>query len=34
VADKLGIEGIVSTRRDQPYRSGPRGGWLKIKCAT
>jgi hypothetical protein len=28
---KLGIEGIVSKRRDQPYRSGARGGWLKIK---
>jgi bifunctional non-homologous end joining protein LigD len=30
--DRLGIEGIVSKRRDQSYRSGARGGWLKIKC--
>jgi ATP-dependent DNA ligase len=28
------LEGIVSKRRDQSYRSGPRGGWLKIKCAA
>jgi bifunctional non-homologous end joining protein LigD len=33
-AENLGIEGIVSKRRDQPYRSGSRGGWLKIKCAA
>jgi bifunctional non-homologous end joining protein LigD len=31
-ADKLGIEGIVSKLGDKPYRSGTRGGWLKIKC--
>jgi bifunctional non-homologous end joining protein LigD len=28
----LGAEGIVSKRRDQPYRPGRNEGWLKIKC--
>jgi bifunctional non-homologous end joining protein LigD len=28
---KLGLEGIVSKRRDMPYRSGPSKFWLKIK---
>jgi bifunctional non-homologous end joining protein LigD len=28
----LGAEGIVSKRRDQPYRPGRNDGWLKIKC--
>ena len=32
-ACKLGLEGIVSKRRDQAYRSGRGPGWLKIKCA-
>jgi bifunctional non-homologous end joining protein LigD len=32
--EELGLEGIVSKRRDQPYRSGTRGGWLKIKSPT
>jgi len=27
-----GMEGIVSKRIDQPYRSGPSKHWLKIKC--
>ena len=27
-----GLEGIVSKRRDAPYRSGRRGEWLKTKC--
>jgi bifunctional non-homologous end joining protein LigD len=31
LACKLGLEGIVSKRRDQPYRSGPSKAWLKIK---
>jgi bifunctional non-homologous end joining protein LigD len=26
------LEGIVSKRRDQPYRSGRGGGWIKSKC--
>jgi ATP-dependent DNA ligase len=28
------LEGIVSKRRDAPYRSGKQRGWVKIKCAT
>ena len=32
-ACKLGLEGIVSKRRDQAYRPGRGPGWLKIKCA-
>jgi bifunctional non-homologous end joining protein LigD len=31
-ARKLGLEGIISKRRDLPYRPGRHGGWLKIKC--
>ena len=31
-AERLGLEGIVSKRRNAPYSSGRRGGWLKIKC--
>src|SRR5205085_4078102 len=30
-ACKLGLEGIVSKRRDLPYRSGRCKTWLKIK---
>jgi ATP-dependent DNA ligase len=30
-ACKLGLEGIVSKRRDFPYRSGRTTSWLKIK---
>ena len=30
-ACKLGLEGIVSKRRDLPYRSGATKSWLKIK---
>jgi len=29
---RLGVEGIVSKRRDLPYAAGRHGGWLKIKC--
>ena len=28
----MGMEGIVSKRRDQPYLPGRNAGWLKIKC--
>ena len=28
----LGLEGIVSKRRDAPYRSGRSRTWLKVKC--
>jgi bifunctional non-homologous end joining protein LigD len=30
---RLGLEGIVCKRKDAPYRSGPRSGWVKIKTA-
>ena len=33
-ASRMGLEGIVSKRRDQPYRSGPNSGWIKVKTAT
>src|SRR5205085_9850035 len=32
-ACKLGFEGLVSKRRDQPYRAGRSTGWLKAKCS-
>ncbi|WP_309084158.1 DNA ligase D [Chelativorans sp.] len=32
-ACKLGLEGIVSKRRDAPYRSGRQEIWIKAKCA-
>lgn len=31
-ACRLGLEGIVSKRKDQPYRSGRAHHWLKTKC--
>ena len=31
-ACEIGLEGIVSKRRDQPYAPGRGGGWLKTKC--
>jgi bifunctional non-homologous end joining protein LigD len=31
-ATKVGVEGIVSKRRDGAYQPGRRSGWLKIKC--
>lgn len=34
VCEKHGLEGIVSKRRDAPYVSGTRGGWIKVKTAT
>ena len=30
----MGLEGIVSKRRDAPYRSGRGGNWLKTKCSA
>jgi bifunctional non-homologous end joining protein LigD len=30
-ARKLGLEGIVSKRKDSPYRSGRSPDWLKMK---
>lgn len=31
-ACRLGLEGIVSKRADQPYRPGRNAGWVKTKC--
>jgi bifunctional non-homologous end joining protein LigD len=31
-ACQVGLEGIIAKHRDQPYRSGRTGDWLKIKC--
>jgi bifunctional non-homologous end joining protein LigD len=31
---RLGGEGIVSKRTDEPYHSGRNGDWLKTKCAN
>ena len=33
-ADRMRLEGIVSKRRDAPYRSGKQCGWVKVKCQT
>jgi bifunctional non-homologous end joining protein LigD len=33
-ACKLGLEGIVSKRKDSFYRSGRSPDWLKVKNAT
>ena len=33
-AGRLGLEGIVSKRRDLPYRSGRTDDWLKSKCVA
>jgi hypothetical protein len=27
----IGLEGVVSKRRDAPYRSDERGDWVKVK---
>lgn len=29
---QLGLEGIISKRRDRPYLAGRSGDWVKIKC--
>ena len=34
VADRMGLEGIVSKRRDEFYRSGKNPGWIKVKTST
>jgi len=31
---RLGLEGIVSKKRDAPYRSGPSHSWIKIKTSA
>ncbi|MBL8563274.1 MAG: DNA ligase D [Gemmobacter sp.] len=33
-ACRLSLEGIVSKRRDAPYRSGRSKGWIKSKCSA
>jgi bifunctional non-homologous end joining protein LigD len=30
---RRGLEGIVCKRKDAPYRSGTRSGWIKVKTA-
>jgi bifunctional non-homologous end joining protein LigD len=34
IAEKLGLEGVVSKRRSEPYRSGRQPCWTKVKCPT
>jgi bifunctional non-homologous end joining protein LigD len=34
VAEKHGLEGVVSKRRDAPYRSGACRGWRKVKTTV
>ena len=34
VAEQRGLEGIVSKRRDAPYRSGECRDWRKVKTAS
>ena len=33
-AERMDLEGIVSKRRDQHYRSGKNPGWVKVKTAN
>jgi len=33
-ADRMRLEGIVSKRRDAPYRPGKQCDWIKVKCET
>jgi bifunctional non-homologous end joining protein LigD len=30
----MGLEGVVSKKRDQPYKSGENLGWIKVKTAA
>jgi bifunctional non-homologous end joining protein LigD len=32
-ACRMGLEGVISKRRDLPYRSGRNADWVKIKCS-
>jgi bifunctional non-homologous end joining protein LigD len=34
VAEKMGLEGVVSKRKDRPYRSGNRSDWVKVKTPS
>ncbi len=33
-ACRFGLEGIVSKRRDRPYRPGRNSSWVKVKCVN
>jgi bifunctional non-homologous end joining protein LigD len=33
-ASDMKLEGVVSKRREQPYRSGPNSGWVKVRTAA
>jgi bifunctional non-homologous end joining protein LigD len=30
----MGVEGIICTRADAPYRAGRSRAWLKVKCES
>jgi ATP-dependent DNA ligase len=32
--NRMKLEGIVSKRRNAPYRSGKQSDWIKVKCTT
>jgi len=32
--ERMGLEGIISKRRESPYHSGPTRDWLKIKTSA
>ena len=34
VAEKMGLEGVVSKKADQPYVSGKNVGWIKVKTSA
>ena len=34
VAEKMGLEVIVSKKADQPYLSGKNPGWIKVKTSA
>ena len=34
VAEKMGLEGVVSKKADQPYVSGKNVGWIKVKTSV
>jgi hypothetical protein len=34
VAEKMGLEGVISKRRTSPYLSGTQCGWIKVKTAA
>ena len=34
VAEKMGLEGVVSKRKDRPYKSGKLCDWVKVKTPS